>query len=132
MKKMRLAILLCGTSFALASKFAVAEPAKASTTEAAKIAAMQTEIEKEFFVGMQAIKDICVEQFPKNAKQIERGFAANFSTAPDDLKSFAKTKAFASRVAERKKEQLVMIKNPDEKKQFESQCSNLAMTELVK
>jgi hypothetical protein len=118
-------LLASGTSFVTAGEQNAADKTKA-------VAAMEAEIEREFFVGMSAIKDLCKERYPKSAKKIEDGFVANLKTAPADVKEFAKSKDFVNRVNARKKEQLEMIKNPEEKTQFEEACANLSSGGLEK
>jgi hypothetical protein len=130
MQRKLLSAALCCAMFILTATPNYA--AKAATTDAVREAAMNAEIEKEFLVGMYSIKELCKEQFLKNAKQIEEGYAANFSTSPDALKAFAKSKPFATRVAERKKEQIALMKDAAEKKQFEATCANFVSGELTR
>jgi hypothetical protein len=76
----------------------------------APLPAPLSDANKNGLVGMYAIKEICSEKNPSKKPQIENNFANQLTRASPDLKAWAATPEFKTRLAARKAEQRRQMK----------------------
>jgi hypothetical protein len=106
-------VLVCFAT-ALSSQFAHAQTA-----------APDNDANRNGYVGLFAIKEICTERNRAKQPQIEANFAKQTARASPELKAWTTSQEFTGKVAQRKAEQKARMKNADGAALIEGFCENL-------
>jgi hypothetical protein len=91
-------------------------------------AAMKAEIERQFFVGMIALKDYCKVVDPATAVDIDQSWTKNTADVPAELQAMSTTPEFAAKVTARVKELAETSKTPAAAAEVKAACAKMIVT----
>jgi hypothetical protein len=86
---------------------------------------MQLEIERELFLGVSGLTQICGERNPAQKAKLDANHASNIATSTPDIQGWAKTADFRARLKKRIAEQRVEITNPDGAANMNAICEKM-------
>lgn len=110
------------------SGHAIAEDSAAGQQDST--AAMKAEVQKQFFVGMVALRDYCKQADPANAATIDANWAKNTAKASfAELKTVSAEPDFAEIVAANVKAMVESSKDPADAEEIKAGCTGMMAPE---